>query len=365
MIASRGPIPSSSRPQSFASSPNSLRIVTQVQLLRFSEIGALEAEIRRINGEAEANSRSVVEMEGTLAKERTIRGNVKTYIQHLVPSPTHQTFSVGRDRKQPLSVLTSQVIENLAIHTESVASPCARTVLITTATHALCGSDPQIVGRLTGVLNHSRGIHPRRYRLGATSSPIIGRQTRASDGGDGVSDGGAGFPAARPLLRLFGCRRPRRSGMGGRRPQKNGGPPPLLWLAIPPHCAWPPCSVTRCLCTSGWRHLPQTRSIPASAHAGANELNVAPTPSSSVTVFQRLPSSSPFPLREPVVVAGHDFGRIWRTAGVAPGILLFLGCLRFPYAYTSLLSWSSCGHACHDVFAAIFVNTQAVFGMLL
>ena len=56
----------------------------KVQLLKFSEIGALEAEIRRIYGEVEANSRSVTEMEGALAKERTIRGNVETHIQHLV-----------------------------------------------------------------------------------------------------------------------------------------------------------------------------------------------------------------------------------------------------------------------------------------
>ena len=58
----------------------------KVQLLRFSEIGALEAEIRRINDEVEANSRSVIDMEGAISRERTIRGNVKTYIQHLVPA---------------------------------------------------------------------------------------------------------------------------------------------------------------------------------------------------------------------------------------------------------------------------------------
>ena len=58
----------------------------KVQLLKFSEIGALEAEIRRIDSEVEASSRSVIDMEGTIAKERAIRGNVETYIQHLVPA---------------------------------------------------------------------------------------------------------------------------------------------------------------------------------------------------------------------------------------------------------------------------------------
>ena len=65
----------------------------KVQLLRFSEIGALEAEIRRISNEVEANSRSVVDMEGTVARERTIRGNVETYIQHLVPATDLRQFS--------------------------------------------------------------------------------------------------------------------------------------------------------------------------------------------------------------------------------------------------------------------------------
>ena len=58
----------------------------KVQLLRFSKIGALEAEIRSINDEVEANSRSVIDMEGTISRERTIRGNVETYLQHLVPA---------------------------------------------------------------------------------------------------------------------------------------------------------------------------------------------------------------------------------------------------------------------------------------
>ena len=64
----------------------------KVQLLRFSEIGALEAEIRRINDEVEANSRSVIDMEGTISRERTIRGN-ETYIQHLVPATDLRQFS--------------------------------------------------------------------------------------------------------------------------------------------------------------------------------------------------------------------------------------------------------------------------------
>ena len=65
----------------------------KVQLLRFSEIGALEAEIRRISDKVEANSRSVIDMEGTISRERTIRGNVETYIQHLVPATDLRQFS--------------------------------------------------------------------------------------------------------------------------------------------------------------------------------------------------------------------------------------------------------------------------------
>ena len=65
----------------------------KVQLLRFSEIGALEAEIRRIKDEVEANSRSVIDIEGTISRERTIRGNVETYIQHLVPATDLKQFS--------------------------------------------------------------------------------------------------------------------------------------------------------------------------------------------------------------------------------------------------------------------------------
>ena len=45
----------------------------KVQLLRFSEIGALEAEIRRINVEAEANSRSGVEIEEPSRKSGRFR----------------------------------------------------------------------------------------------------------------------------------------------------------------------------------------------------------------------------------------------------------------------------------------------------
>ena len=65
----------------------------KVQLLRFSEIGALEAEIRKIKDEVEANSRSVIEIEGNISRERTIRGNVETYIQHLVPATDLKQFS--------------------------------------------------------------------------------------------------------------------------------------------------------------------------------------------------------------------------------------------------------------------------------
>ena len=65
----------------------------KVQLLRFSEIGALEAEIRKIKDEVEANSRSVIDIEGTISRERTIRGNVETYIQHLVPATDLKQFS--------------------------------------------------------------------------------------------------------------------------------------------------------------------------------------------------------------------------------------------------------------------------------
>ena len=65
----------------------------KVQLLRFSEIGALEAEVRRIKDEVEANSRSVIDIEGTISRERTIRGNVETYIQHLVPATDLKQFS--------------------------------------------------------------------------------------------------------------------------------------------------------------------------------------------------------------------------------------------------------------------------------
>ena len=65
----------------------------KVQLLRFSEIGALEAEIRRIKDEVEANSRSVIDIEGTISRERTMCGNVETYIQHLVPATDLKQFS--------------------------------------------------------------------------------------------------------------------------------------------------------------------------------------------------------------------------------------------------------------------------------
>ena len=65
----------------------------KVQLLRFSEIGALEAEVRKIKDEVEANSRSVIDIEGTISRERTIRGNVETYIQHLVPATDLKQFS--------------------------------------------------------------------------------------------------------------------------------------------------------------------------------------------------------------------------------------------------------------------------------
>ena len=65
----------------------------KVQLLRFSEIGALEAEVRRIKDEVEANSRSVIDIEGTISRERTIRGNVETYIQQLVPATDLKQFS--------------------------------------------------------------------------------------------------------------------------------------------------------------------------------------------------------------------------------------------------------------------------------
>ena len=65
----------------------------KVQLLKFSEIGALEAEVRRIKDEVEANSRSVIDIEGTISRERTIRGNVETYIQHLVPATDLKQFS--------------------------------------------------------------------------------------------------------------------------------------------------------------------------------------------------------------------------------------------------------------------------------
>ena len=65
----------------------------KVQLLRFSEVGALEAEVRRIKDEVEANSRSVIDIEGTISRERTIRGNVETYIQQLVPATDLKQFS--------------------------------------------------------------------------------------------------------------------------------------------------------------------------------------------------------------------------------------------------------------------------------
>ncbi|CAJ1373943.1 unnamed protein product [Effrenium voratum] len=65
----------------------------KVQLLRFSEIGALEAEVRKIKDEVEANSRSVIDIEGTISRERTIRGNVETYIQQLVPATDLKQFS--------------------------------------------------------------------------------------------------------------------------------------------------------------------------------------------------------------------------------------------------------------------------------
>ena len=86
------------RPNSVIVSAAGLReqaesLENKVQLLRFSEIGALEAEIRRIKDEVEANSRSVIDIEGTIARERTIRGNVETYIQHLVPATDLRQFS--------------------------------------------------------------------------------------------------------------------------------------------------------------------------------------------------------------------------------------------------------------------------------
>ena len=64
-----------------------------LEILRFSEIGALEAEVRKIKDEVEANSRSVIDIEGTISRERTIRGNVETYIQHLVPATDLKQFS--------------------------------------------------------------------------------------------------------------------------------------------------------------------------------------------------------------------------------------------------------------------------------
>ena len=67
----------------------------KVQLLKFSDIGQLEAEIDKMKEEIEANSRSVIAMEGTLSNERSVRGNIESYVQRLVSQTEMKKFSDG------------------------------------------------------------------------------------------------------------------------------------------------------------------------------------------------------------------------------------------------------------------------------